>query len=203
MGQYQVPSPNLSYIPNLDYVGSDDFTFKANDGTTDSNTATVSITVQGPTNNLPVANNQAITVNMNTQQAITLTGTDADGDTLSFHAVTQPEFGSLGTITTTGPNSANVTYTPNSDYVGEDSFEFSVNDGIIDSGNVGVVSISILEPRSTTLALNTVSNVPWSKTVTVTGKLTDNAGGNVGIEGKTIQLWWNRCCEFTVGSNCF
>jgi hypothetical protein len=181
-------SPNLTYNPNLDYVGSDSFTFKANDGTTDSNTATVRITVQGPANNIPVANNQAITVNKNTQQTITLTGTDADGDTLSFHAVTQPGFGNLGTITTTGPNSANVTYTPNSEYVGEDSFEFSVNDGIIDSGNVGVVSISILEPRSTTLALNTVSNVPWSKTVTVTGKLTDNAGGNVGIQGKTISF---------------
>ncbi|HJR84652.1 MAG TPA: LamG-like jellyroll fold domain-containing protein, partial [Nitrososphaeraceae archaeon] len=35
-----------TYTPATDYVGSDSFTFKVNDGTTDSNTATVSITVQ-------------------------------------------------------------------------------------------------------------------------------------------------------------
>ena len=66
-------APNLNYNPDTDYVGADSFTFKANDGTTDSNIATVSITVQGPANDPPVANNQAITVNKNTQQAITLT----------------------------------------------------------------------------------------------------------------------------------
>jgi hypothetical protein len=39
-------APNLTYNPALDYVGPDSFTFKANDGTLDSNVATVSITVQ-------------------------------------------------------------------------------------------------------------------------------------------------------------
>ena len=36
---------NLTYTPNANYSGSDSFTFKANDGSTDSNTATVSISV--------------------------------------------------------------------------------------------------------------------------------------------------------------
>src|SRR6185312_15547197 len=35
-----------TYTPQTDYIGSDSFTFKVNDGTTDSNIATVSITVQ-------------------------------------------------------------------------------------------------------------------------------------------------------------
>src|SRR5207249_8466654 len=35
----------FSYTPAADYHGPDSFTFKANDGTVDSNTATVSITV--------------------------------------------------------------------------------------------------------------------------------------------------------------
>jgi hypothetical protein len=39
--------PNLTYTPATGYIGHDSFTFKANDGTTNSNTATVSITVQG------------------------------------------------------------------------------------------------------------------------------------------------------------
>jgi F5/8 type C domain/Bacterial Ig domain len=43
-------APNLNYNPDTDYVGADSFTFKANDGTVDSNTATVSITVNDPNN---------------------------------------------------------------------------------------------------------------------------------------------------------
>ena len=39
-------APNLAYTPTTNYLGPDSFTFKANDGTADSNIATVSITVQ-------------------------------------------------------------------------------------------------------------------------------------------------------------
>lgn len=37
--------PNLSYLPSTDFTGSDSFTFKVNDGSLDSATATVNITV--------------------------------------------------------------------------------------------------------------------------------------------------------------
>ena len=40
-------APNLTYTPNTSYIGADAFTFRVNDGTTNSNTATVSITVRG------------------------------------------------------------------------------------------------------------------------------------------------------------
>ena len=50
--------PARTYTPAAGYVGSDSFTFKANDGTVDSNTATVSINVIEPTScgtNLPIS----------------------------------------------------------------------------------------------------------------------------------------------------
>ncbi len=40
--------PNLTYTPNTGYVGPDMFTFKANDGTKDTNVATIPITVGAP-----------------------------------------------------------------------------------------------------------------------------------------------------------
>jgi hypothetical protein len=46
-----------TYTPDPGYVGPDSFTFKANDGTVDSNTATVSLTVNDPATcatNLPI-----------------------------------------------------------------------------------------------------------------------------------------------------
>jgi len=50
--------PSRTYTPNAGYVGPDSFTFKANDGKVDSNTATVTINVQDTTacgNNLPIS----------------------------------------------------------------------------------------------------------------------------------------------------
>jgi uncharacterized repeat protein (TIGR01451 family) len=41
-------TPALIYTPNSGYTGTDSFTFKANDGLTDSNIATVSISVTPP-----------------------------------------------------------------------------------------------------------------------------------------------------------
>ena len=46
-GSLSGSAPNLTYTPNTGYTGSDSFTFRANDGVSNSNTATVSITVHG------------------------------------------------------------------------------------------------------------------------------------------------------------
>ena len=45
-------APNLTYTPTTDYVGSDSFTFKANDGKDDSDIATINITINERTTNL-------------------------------------------------------------------------------------------------------------------------------------------------------
>src|SRR5207237_369306 len=44
-GSLSGAAPNVSYTPAANYNGADSFTFKANDGTVDSNVATVSLTV--------------------------------------------------------------------------------------------------------------------------------------------------------------
>ncbi len=46
MADCPVGLPNLTYTPDTDYVGNDRFTFQANDGTADTNTASVGITVE-------------------------------------------------------------------------------------------------------------------------------------------------------------
>ena len=45
-------SPNFTYTPTLDYVGEDTFTYKVNDGTSDSNIATVTITISEPSGDI-------------------------------------------------------------------------------------------------------------------------------------------------------
>ena len=51
----------FTYTPAGDYNGPDSFTFQANDGTVDSNIATVTITVT-PVNDAPVANAASVSV---------------------------------------------------------------------------------------------------------------------------------------------
>ncbi|MGH1429386.1 MAG: Ig-like domain-containing protein [Arenicella sp.] len=127
--------PNLVYTPASNFVGSDTFTFKVNDGTADSNEATVTITVT-PVNDAPVADDQSVTTNEDSPVSIELTGSDIDGDSLSFSVQAQPINGTLsGTV-------PNLTYTPNVDFNGNDSFTFVVNDGTVDSA-VATVSIIV------------------------------------------------------------
>ena len=114
--------PNFTYTPAPNFHGSDSFMFKVNDGgAQDSNTSTVNITVT-EVNDTPSANSQSVTTNSNTPVAITLTGSDLETENLLFEVTVNPAHGSLS------GSGANFTYTPNANYSGPDSFEFTVRD---------------------------------------------------------------------------
>lgn len=80
----------------------------------------------GAANTAPVANAQNLTADEDTPIAITLSGSDADGNSLTYNT-NIPGHGSLS------GSGANITYTPDANYYGNDSFTFSVNDGTVDS----------------------------------------------------------------------
>ncbi|MDW0120639.1 MAG: Ig-like domain-containing protein, partial [Nitrososphaeraceae archaeon] len=133
--------PNLTYNPNLNHIGSDIFTFKANDGTLDSNIAIISVSVQ---NGPPIATNQQVSVNKNSQKSITLTATDPNNDPLSYITAATTQQG--GTLSPSGSTpSAIRTYTPpNSIFVGADSFTFTASDGTVNSNNA-TVNINVID----------------------------------------------------------
>ncbi|MGD9419158.1 MAG: Ig-like domain-containing protein, partial [Verrucomicrobiota bacterium JB025] len=129
-------APDLTYTPNENYNGADSFSFVANDGTEDSDAATVTITV-APVNDAPVATPQTdVPVDEDSSVAITLAGTDVDEDSLTFTVTVQP---ANGVLSGTAPD---LTYTPNADYNGADSFSFIVNDGAEDS-DAATVTIEV------------------------------------------------------------
>jgi VCBS repeat-containing protein len=128
--------PNLFYVPARNYYGEDSFTFRANDGTSASNTATVTITVN-PVNDAPVARDATVTTKVNTSVSGKVTATDVDSTTLTYRVMAQPGHGTL----TFNPNGS-FTYKPAVNFRGSDSFTFRANDGAADS-NTAQVKIQV------------------------------------------------------------
>jgi len=177
-------APTLTYTPNAGFFGSDSLTFKASDGQVDSNVATVSITVNEvvPPNTAPVAHNGAVTTDEDVAVAVTLTATDADGDALTYTVVTGPAH---GTLSGTAPS---LTYTPNSNVNGSDSFTFKANDGQADS-NVATVTITINAvndvPVIDTAASASPASLLVSESTTVSVAASD-------VDGDLLSCTWSK-----------
>jgi hypothetical protein len=133
-------APNVSYTPDANYNGTDSFTFKVNDGSSDSNPATVSINVIA-VNDPPVAYNQSVETNQGTAVPVELTANDPEGDSLTYYIISGPSHGSLSG---TAPD---VTYSPIAGYSGSDSFTFNVYDGV-DPSNEATVNINVNKAAS-------------------------------------------------------
>ena len=121
------PDGSFDYTPNVDFNGSDSFTYFANDGSTNSAAATVTITVN-PVNDPPLAvNDSATTLEENPVDIDVLANdTDVDGnlDPSSVNVTVAPANGG----TSVNPTNGVITYTKAGDFNGVDSFTYEVCD---------------------------------------------------------------------------
>ncbi|MCA0996601.1 Ig-like domain-containing protein [Alloyangia pacifica] len=115
----------LTFTPDADYNGDAEITYTIEDPAGNSATGNVAVTVY-PVNDDPVAEDD--TVNTGYETPVTLdpteNDTDVDGDDLTVTEVGEAENG-----TVTLNEDGTVTYTPNDDYSGADSFSYTVDDG--------------------------------------------------------------------------
>ena len=148
-------APTVTYTPAANYNGPDSFTFKANDGTLDSNVATVTITVTA-VNDAPVAVNGALTTLEDTPGSGTLVATDADGEALTYAIVTN---GTKGTAAITNAATGAFTYTPGLHTIGNDTITFKARDASVDS-NIATVSIAITAVNHAPVAANETARRP-------------------------------------------
>ncbi len=125
---------SFTYTPAADYNGPDSFTYRANDGSADSNEATVKIAVAA-VNDAPVAAGANIATDEDTARDIKLIATDIDSNQL-IYAYGSPAHGTLSGY------APDLIYTPDSNYNGPDSFTFKVLDGLLTS-NTATVSITV------------------------------------------------------------
>ena len=132
------------YTPAEGFSGEDSFAYVASDGQFTSAPAEVALTVE---NALPVADETAAPGVEDEPLTVELTGSDPDGDPLTFEIVEPPRRGEAVLEGQT------VTYTPRADFSGTDEFSFVVNDGDIAS-DPAVVTLNI-EPFDDPPTINT------------------------------------------------
>src|SRR5439155_1403993 len=133
---------SFSYTPAPHYFGPDNFTYRANDGLTNSAPATVSLNVM-PANNAPVAVNDSYSMFQNTTCAAPAVGqmsndSDADSNPLTAVLVSGPTHAAAFTMNPDG----SFTYMPVPNYVGPDSFTYRASDGLANSAPA-MVSLNV------------------------------------------------------------
>ncbi len=149
---------SFTYTPDANFNGTDSFTYYINDGTVDSNTVTVTITVNA-FNDRPVANDQSLTTPEDTTLNITLTGTDTEGSSLLYGVSLAP---SHGTLSGTAPN---LVYTPAANYTGSDSFVFGISDGFY--RDYATITINVTPVNDRPVAQNGTVTTPEDTAVLI------------------------------------
>jgi VCBS repeat-containing protein len=138
------PDGGFDYTPFADWNGTDSFTYRADDGTTDGNLATVWITVT-PVNDPPVATADTYTTGRDTPLTVSGPGvlandTDTDGDLLTATLVDPPTHGTVALHA-----DGSFVYTPDPGFTGADSFTYQAYDGTT-GGNVVTVTLTVSPP---------------------------------------------------------
>ena len=165
--------PTFTYTPAANFHGSDSFNFRVNDGSRDSNTSIVSITVN-PVNDVPIADSQSVTTNSNTPVSITLTGSDFEtmAANLIFEVSGSPTHGALS------GSGTNLSYSPDPGYAGPDSFKFTVRD-------TGDDSAAPATSAEATVSITVVDTV--SPTITAPANVTVNTGAGATSCGAIVS----------------
>lgn len=173
-----VISNTVVYTPAADYNGADSFTYMVMDTAGLTDTAAVNITVN-PVNDEPTAPSEPkeVGVGENSTRSIELTGSDLDGDDLTFTIVSLPSNGTLSSITKTGTATATVDYTPNTGFVGTDSFTYEVSDGTATAQ--GTVNITVNDTNDAPVANDTTATTTVGTDVTITLSGTDADGDDL------------------------
>lgn len=144
-GSFSLSGNTGTYTPNENFNGSDEFTFFASNGTNNSNTGKVLITIN-PVNDDPTSIDVSVTTDEDNTITFELQANEYDGDTIVFQIDEQVTNGQL---TLSG---SSATYTPNQNWFGVDTFKFSVYDSngksMLKSGNGTIVVNALNDPPS-------------------------------------------------------
>jgi large repetitive protein len=171
LGAFGTAPYTVNYFPSPDFYGTDSFDLQANDGTAIGNVFTITVQVS-PVDDEPVALAQTLSVQEDTSLPITLSVTDIDGGPLTWQIVS-PALN--GTLSGTPPN---LTYTPDSNFTGEDRVVFAVGTEGTPTSEA-TVNIQVLPVNDAPIAIPGSSTTPYNTPVSITLSGADPDSGSL------------------------
>ena len=142
------PDGGFTYDPG-GFFGTTTFSYRASDGVSESAPATVTLIV----NSAPMTADDAYSVDedgdltVNAAEGLLANDVDREGDSLTLELLTEPQHGSL-----TVEQDGSFQYQPFTNFFGEDSFTYLLNDGRDAS-----------EPATVALSIKSVNDAPNSR----------------------------------------
>ncbi|MEO0718610.1 MAG: tandem-95 repeat protein [Pseudomonadota bacterium] len=168
----------LTYTPVGGFTGVDSFTYTATDGSL-TDTATVFVDID---NQAPTAANDTVATDEDTAVVIAVLSNDSDANGDAFQILTS---GSAANGTVVNNGDGTVTYTPNANFVGADSFTYTISDGI--ESSTATVNVTV----------NGVDDAPQpvndTAFVVIDGMLiidiaADLLANDIELDGQTLQF---------------
>ncbi|MDA2895459.1 Ig-like domain-containing protein [Mycolicibacterium sp. BiH015] len=198
---------SIWYQPNSGFSGTEMFGYTVSDGTTNSlGAVTVTVGIEdgvvAVNDTLAVYEDNSGTVNVLTNDRAS--NPDGSAEHIYVYDYTQPSHGNIVSF----DGSGGFTYAPNADFVGTDTFTYTVNDGT--STAIGTVTITITAvPNNTAVvarhdAITVLSNQytpPFNVLTNDRGQNPDGVNEVLTVTGYTYPsngtLYWNGNGEFT------
>ena len=142
----------------------------------------------GLSNSPPKSDARFAVVKQDTPKLITLTGSDDDGDLLTFEITKPPDHGMLS------GQPPDVVYTPDPLYLGADDFHFKTNDGDATS-NAAKVTVSVRPrgiPPIVTTSSGCTSYTEQTPAVAVDPALTVTDADDTTLDSATVRIATNK-----------
>jgi hypothetical protein len=149
---------SFTYTPRANQNGSDEFTLRISDGRGGSATATVRVTITA-VNDAPQI--QPRLVLDEDTPSTTQIATEVDGESFQFTLVTPPLH---GTVTLDAATTGRITYTPNADFFGGDTLQFTAVDASSTTTTTAVL-VTIRSVNDAPVAVADVASTTQTGTV--------------------------------------
>jgi len=182
-------SGRITYTPSKNFNGEDSFSYRVQDQEGRwSEAAKVQLSVS-PVNDAPVANKDSLTTDEDSTITASLLDNDSDlDDNIDSSSLVLVSDVSNGVLVNKGDG--NITYTPNSNFYGTDSFTYTVNDLAGVSSNTAAVTITI-NP------VNDIPSISSERTITgnedspfsFTPKASDIENDSLSFDVKGLPDW--------------
>ncbi|MCI0393414.1 MAG: tandem-95 repeat protein [Chloroflexi bacterium] len=172
------PDNTITYTPSADYEGPDSFVYTISDGNGGTDTALVIITITSENDN-PVAVDDEATTDEDTAVVVSVMDNDldVDGDTLTVTAVTAPAHG----VALLNPGNS-ITYTPDANFNGNDSFVYTISDGNGGS-DTATVTVTVNPVNDAPVATDDGATTNQGTAVTV-----DVLANDSDVDGDTLSV---------------